>query len=61
MIERIGHLSKNVSRAGKLMESTDITPTKLKELGFDWKHDLDSALSDWFLDSNFDRAKEMKK
>lgn len=61
VIERIAHLSKNVSRAGKLMESTDITPTKLKELGFDWKHDLDSALSDWFLDSNFDRAKEMKK
>ena len=61
LIEKIGHLSKSASRAGKLMESTDITATKLKELGFNWKYDLDSALSDWFLDSEFDRAKENKK
>jgi nucleoside-diphosphate-sugar epimerase len=37
-------------RVRKLVESTNIVPTTLQELGYPWKTDLESALRSWFED-----------
>lgn len=41
-------------RIRKLLNSTNILPTTLQDLGFNWNHTLETALLEWHEISNFD-------
>lgn len=50
-----GPLGSLGQRLLKLVFPTNIAPAKLQEFGFTWKYNLESALNDWNLESNFDQ------
>lgn len=51
-----GPLGNFGQRLLKLVFPTNISPAKLQEFGFNWNYDLESALSEWNLESKFDQV-----
>jgi nucleoside-diphosphate-sugar epimerase len=58
LAKREGLMGSLGQRLLKLVYPTNIAPATLVELGFTWKYDLESALTDWRNDSKFDQAKQ---